>query len=230
MSLTIAETGATDYTPPEAGTFTARCTSVIDLGTQKTVWEGEEKQAHKLLLSFELTDSENRRADGSPHTVNKRFTASLHAKAGLRKFLESWRGRPFTPQELAGFDVKNVLGLDCLVGIVHETKGEKVYANLASVMKLPKGMPAGAGVLPLTAFDLAAPDWQAYAGLSSRLQTQIAESPEFKRLDVPKSITLPAYQPAPKNATTGHSDAFTGHQSAPAMADSGFDDLDACPF
>ena len=234
MSLTIAETGTTDYTPPEAGTFTARCTSVIDLGTQKTVWEGEEKQAHKLLLSFEITDPENRRTDGSPHTVNKRFTASLHAKAGLRKFLESWRGRPFTPQELAGFDVKNVLGLDCLVGVVHETKGEKVYANLASVMKLPKGMPAGAGELPLIAFDLAAPDWQAYAGLSSRLQTQIAESPEFKRLDVPKSIslgaTVPAHQPAPKNATAGHPAPLAGHQPAPAMADSGFDDLDSCPF
>lgn len=234
MSLTIAETSTTDYTPPEAGTFTARCTSVIDLGTQKTLWEGEEKQAHKLLLSFEITDNENRRADGSPHTVSKRFTASLHAKAGLRKFLESWRGRPFTPQELAGFDVKNVLGLPCLVGIVHETKGEKVYANLSSVMKLPKGMPAGAGALEAVAFDLAAPDWQVYAGLSSRLQTQIAESPEFKRLDVPKSISLgaavPAHQPAPKNATAGHPAPLPSHQPAPAVAGSGFDDFDECPF
>lgn len=56
---------------------------------------------HKVLLSFEITDAENRRSDGSPHTISKRFTASLHAKAGLRKFLESWRGRPSPPEELA---------------------------------------------------------------------------------------------------------------------------------
>ncbi len=235
MSLTIAEASTTDYTPPEAGTFTARCTSVIDLGTQKTVWEGEEKQAHKVLLSFELTDAENRRADGSPHTVSKRFTASLHAKAALRKFLESWRGRPFTPQELAGFDVKNVLGLPCLVGIVHEAKGEKVYANLASVMKLPKGMPAGAGELEAEAFDLAAPEWQVYAGLSSRLQTQIAESPEFAALpNKPKSVSvgapLPSPSPVPKNAATAHPAPLPGHQPAPAVAGSGFDDFEACPF
>ena len=204
MSLTIAETTTTDYSPPEAGTFTARLASLIDLGTQASVWEGEEKRAHKVLLSFEITDAENRRSDGSPHTVSKRFTASLHPKAGLRKFLESWRGHPFRPEELAGFDLKNVLGLHCLVGIVHEAKGEKTYANISSVMKLPKGMPAGAAELPPEAFDLASPNWQVFAGLSSRLQGQIAESPEYAAIpNKPKTIALtqPATQATPAPTT-----------------------------
>lgn len=203
MSLTIAETSTTDYTPPEAGTFTARLASLIDLGTQTSTYEGETKATKKVLLSFEITDAENRRSDGSPHTISKRFTASLHAKAGLRKFLESWRGRPFTPEELAGFDLKNVLGLSCFVGVVHETKGDKTYANLASVMKLPKGMPAGAGELNPVAFDLAAPDWQVFAGLSSRLQGQIADSPEYQAIpNKPKTISVgsPAPTPAPAPA------------------------------
>lgn len=76
MSLTLFESNTTDYTPPEAGTFTARLASLIDLGTQTSVWEGEEKRAHKVLLSFEITDAENRRSDDSPHTISKRFTAS----------------------------------------------------------------------------------------------------------------------------------------------------------
>lgn len=197
MSLTISENTTTDYTPPEAGTFAARCASLIDLGTQTSVWEGEEKRAHKVLISFEVLDPDNRRSDGSPHLVSKRFTASLHAKAGLRKFLESWRGRPFTAEELAGFDLKAVVGLTCLVGIVHEAKGDKVYANLSSVMKLPKGMPAPAGEIEPVAFDMAAPDWQVFAGLSSRLQAQIAESPEFIALpNKPKTIALGANQPS----------------------------------
>ena len=206
MSLTISENATTDYAPPEAGTFAARCASLIDLGTQTSVWEGEEKRAHKVLISFEVLDTDNRRSDGSPHLVSKRFTASLHAKAGLRKFLESWRGRPFTAEELAGFDLKAVVGLTCLVGIVHEAKGDKVYANLSSVMKLPKGMPAPSGEIVPVSFDMAAPDWQVFAGLSSRLQAQIAESPEFIALpNKPRTVALVATpaataQPAPAQA------------------------------
>ena len=214
MSLTIFENTTTDYTPPEAGTFAARCASLIDLGTQTSVWEGEEKRAHKVLISFEVLDTDNRRSDGSPHLVSKRFTASLHPKAGLRKFLESWRGRPFTAEELAGFDLKTVVGLTCLVGIVHEAKGDKVYANLSSVMKLPKGMPAPAGEIVPVSFDMAAPDWQVFAGLSSRLQAQIAESPEFISLpNKPRTVALGA-APAATAAATRPATA----QPAPAQA------------
>ena len=214
MSLTISENTTTDYTPPEAGTFAARCASLIDLGTQTSVWEGEEKRAHKVLISFEVLDTDNRRSDGSPHLVSKRFTASLHPKAGLRKFLESWRGRPFTAEELAGFDLKAVVGLTCLVGIVHEAKGDKVYANLSSVMKLPKGMPAPSGEIVPVSFDMAAPDWQVFAGLSSRLQAQIAESPEFIALpNKPRTVALGA-APAATAAATRPATA----QPAPAQA------------
>lgn len=215
MSLTISENATTDYTPPEAGTFAARCASLIDLGTQTSVWEGEEKRAHKVLVSFEVLDPDNRRSDGSPHMVSKRFTASLHPKAALRKFLESWRGRPFTAQELGGFDLKTVVGLICLVGIVHEAKGDKVYANLSSVMKLPKGMPAPSGEIEPVSFDLTTPDWQVFAGLSSRLQAQIAESPEYAAIpNKPKTISLGANQPA----APAHQSQAAIKQVAPAPA------------
>ena len=204
MSLTIAETGTTDYTPAPAGTYTARCTSLIDLGSQTSTYEGETKTAKKVMLSFEITDGDTRRNDGSPFIVSKRFTASLHAKAGLRKFLESWRGRPFTPEELRGFDLKNVLALDCLIGVVHEAKGDKTYANLGSVMKLPKNMPAGASEIAPVSFDLSAPDWPVFAGLGNRLQDQIAESPEYRAIpNKPQRVSVgsaPARPPAPATA------------------------------
>lgn len=205
MSLTIAETGTADYTPAPAGTYTARCASLIDMGSQTSTYEGETKTAKKVMLSFEITDSETRRNDGSAFLISKRFTASLHVRAGLRKFLESWRGRPFTPEELRGFDLKNVVALDCLVGVVHETKGDKTYANLGSVMKLPRGMAAGTGEITPVSFDLSAPDWTVFAGLSSRLQDQIAESPEYKAItNKPQRVSVggtspsaPARPPAP---------------------------------
>ena len=199
MALTIAENG-TDYTPAPAGSYTARCCALLDMGTQTSVWEGETKTAHKVLMSFEISDNDTRRADGSAHVVSKRFTASLHPKSGLRKFLESWRGRPFSREELRGFDLKNVLGQACMVGVVHDAKGDRTYANLGSVMKLPRGMAPGTSEIEPVAFDLSAPDWQVFAGLGSRLQAQIAESPEYMALpNKPRSISVgtPARPPAP---------------------------------
>ena len=228
MALTVSEGATGAYTPPEAGTFPARCCALIDLGTQTSTFEGETKAARKILVSFEITDSDNRRDDGSPHIVSKRFTASLHPKAGLRKFLEAWRGRPFTAEELKAFDLKTLLGIPCLLGIVHQEKGDRVYANLSSCMKLPKGFAAAPGAEPLVSFDLDAPDWQAFAGLSSRLQAQIAEAPEFAKANPPKTVQLAAAGHAPAQGTA----APAAPPSPPAgAAGSGFDDMaDDVPF
>jgi len=227
MALTVSE-GAGTYTPPEQGTYAARLFGLIDLGTQTSTWEGEEKTAHKILLQFEITDAENRRDDGTAHTLSRRFTASLHPKAALRKLLEAWRGRPFTPEELKAFDLKTLLGVPCLVGIIHESKGDKTYANLSSIMRLPKGFAPGIDTEPLIHFDLSEPDWTVFAQLPSRLQDQIAASPEFARLSPPKSVTLP---PASAPAAQAPAPAPTAPAPAPqapagAASGSGFDDMD----
>jgi hypothetical protein len=72
------------------------------------------------------------------------FTASLSEKANLRPFLEGWRGKAFTPEELRGFDPAQVAGVPAYINVIHEP-GQKngkavVYANIASIMPLPKGM------------------------------------------------------------------------------------------
>ena len=235
MSLTVSEGASGTYTPPEAGTFAARCVAVIDLGTQTSTYEGETKAAHKLLMQFEVCDNDNRRDDGSPHIVSKRFTASLHAKAALRGFLEAWRGRPFTPDELRGFDLKTLLDVPCLLGIVHSDKGDRTYANISSVMRLPKGMPAPVGVQHLTWFDLSAPDWESFSMLPQRLQDQITASPEYQRgKQVPARVSVtgnpPSATPAPRPPAP--SPAPAAPPAAPAGAvGSGVDDMaDDIPF
>ena len=46
---------------------------------------------------------------------------------------QAWRGRAFTPGELMGFDLANVVGVPCMVSIVHAS-GRKggTFANVAS--------------------------------------------------------------------------------------------------
>lgn len=178
MSLTVSEPESSGFTPCPAGTYPARCVLIADLGSQQSEYQGEIKHAYKLLVQFEITDPETRRDDGKPFTISKRFTASLHEKAGLRKTLESWRGRPFTSEELRGFSLVNVLGKPCLLSVVQETKGDRTYSNIASIMGLPKGMTCPEPVTTPTSFDLSKPDWETFDALSERLQEQIAESPE----------------------------------------------------
>ena len=75
-----------------------------------------------------------------------RYTLSLHENAALRRDLQSWRGRAFTETELAGFDLKTVLGVPCMITLVHSPDGK--YANIQAVAGLPKGMEAPPQVLP----------------------------------------------------------------------------------
>lgn len=78
--------------------------------------------------------------DGKPYLVGKRYTLSLNDKSILRKDLETWRTKPFTLEQAAGFDLEVLVGVECGLLIIHKngnTPG-KVWANVQAVMpKLP---------------------------------------------------------------------------------------------
>ena len=125
---------------PETGNWPATCIRIIDLGTQEREYQGKTSYRRQSLIIWEIDGQVD--DQGQPITISKAYTASLGEKANLRKDLESWRGRPFTSDELAGFDVKNLLGKPCLLNLikVQGQKGEKVV--IATISALPKGMPA----------------------------------------------------------------------------------------
>jgi hypothetical protein len=137
VPVIVKGTGGSDFQPAPTGAHAAVCCDVRDLGLVTSTYNGKEKTQQKVLLSWLINEL---RDDGKHYMVAQRFTASLHEKASLRKFLESWRGRPFTEKELEGFDVETLIGAPCLLNVIHETKGGRTYANIASIMRLPKGM------------------------------------------------------------------------------------------
>lgn len=159
MGLTVKQ--APKAPPVPAGSHHAVCFGVIDLGTQPPRENSRyPKREKKLLLMWELPDERMTfERDGvqveGPRVISKDFTQSLHEKATLGKFLTAWRGRAFTPEELKGFNVSKLLGANCMLNIVHSDDGQ--YANIASVMPLPKGMLAQKRTqteLPSVLFDL----------------------------------------------------------------------------
>lgn len=139
MPIYAKSSGGTNFTPATAGTHAAVCIDVVDLGVLEVTYNGKTKKQHKINIVWQIDED---RDDGKPFFVRKRYTLSLHEKAGLRKDLESWRGRAFTEQELEGFDVELLISVPCLLNLIHATKDGSTYANVASIMKLPKMMEA----------------------------------------------------------------------------------------
>ncbi len=122
-----------DETHPE-GLVQASCVDVVDLGMQPGM-NGEEVHKCKFVFETALRDSK-----GVPFRISTSFfgyTVSLGKKANLRKDLERWRGRQFTSEELAGFDIDSVLGAPAMLNVVHvaSKKNGKVYANIDGIFK-----------------------------------------------------------------------------------------------
>jgi len=177
MGLTARDSGGGDFTPAPEGTHPATCMAVIDLGTQYN--ERWKKQQHKVLIGWEL-DTDEKRGDGEPFIAWRRYTMSLHEKAGLRKDLEAWRGRKFTTEELAGFDLHNILGKPCVLTITHTVTDGNTYANVASVAALPKRMGAPASVAKQILFDVDSPDMGVFSEFSEKLQEKIRACAEWR--------------------------------------------------
>lgn len=142
MGLIASAKGSIEPVPE--GMHHAVCQSVIDLGHHNN--EKFNKLEHKIILIWELPDLrlELANEDGStrdvPKIQSKEYTLSLHEKAHLRKHLQSWRAKAFTEEELNGFDIKNLLEVNCYLQIIHNKTTDATYANIETITPLPKGM------------------------------------------------------------------------------------------
>ena len=193
MSLTLSATNKSSETVP-AGTFATRCYQIIDLGHQTTSFEGEVKVVPQVRITWELSEL---MADGRPFSISREYTATFGPKGNLRKMLEAWRGRPFTQEELGGFSLENVLGAPCLIGVVHKPSkdGTKVYANVNSVMALPKGMTCPDAVNPAVKFDIGTFDEEVFNKLPDWLRSKILMSKEMEENGTPAPKAVEVQEP-----------------------------------
>lgn len=167
MALIAKDTGSGDFERAPQGTHLAICYMVADIGLQA----GQYGAKHKVVIGWELPHE--KMSDGRPFACSQFYTLSLSSKAVLRRDLESWRSRPFTEQELEGFDMKNILGKPCQVTIVHEVKGEKTYENVIAVTAVAKGMQIPERVNDLIYYEMEAPDPRAFEKLPEWIRKKI---------------------------------------------------------
>lgn len=174
MSLEAKDSGGGDFQIISTGVKVARCVWMIDLGTHHN--PKFDKTEHKVLVSWEVPGE--LMDDGRPFFISNRYTVSLHEKANLRKDLESWRGKTFTDAELEGFDLRNVLDVPCYINVIHNESDGKTYANIASIMPLPKEMKCPAAVNDIVAFDIDDYTSEQLNALPEWIQTVINKSDE----------------------------------------------------
>jgi hypothetical protein len=188
MPIIATSKGGGQRQLPPAGTHLARCYAVCDLGTQLGDFQGKPKRARKCRIFFELPNeqavfSEDGRKE--PFTVSKEFTLSLHKKAELRKVLESWRGRPFTDEELDKFDVAKLVGAAAIITIGHEARkdGEGNYARILNVTKLmaqmTNSMPPA--ITPQWSYEITMQRNDIFKDLPDWLQEKISKCEEWTR-------------------------------------------------
>jgi hypothetical protein len=147
---------------------------------------------HKIRLGWEVFGEDETGApltveiDGVQRqmTIGKTYTLSLNEKAGLRKDLISWRGRDFTPEELEGFDITNILNVYCMLNITTSEKDGKTYTNISAITPLPSSMK---NLKPqpdhqVVTFNLDEPDWEAFEALPDWLSDTIKKSPQYAEL------------------------------------------------
>jgi hypothetical protein len=136
--MPINVSSKTKSDPVPAGTHHAVCYGVIAVGTQPS-----EKftPRPKIIVCFEIPSERITIKDQDlPRGISKRYTLSLNDKSNLRKDLQSWRGKPFTPTELDGFDVSKVIGSNCLISVLHSDRAGAVYADISGISALPRQM------------------------------------------------------------------------------------------
>lgn len=136
--------GGNKFPPIENGTHVATCVQMIHIGTLEDEFEGKPVKGNKIRITFELPNEMVKFKDDEPEQprfISKEFNLSMNEKSGLRKFLNSWRGVPFTEDEAKRFDVTKLLGLPVMLSITTKTsKNGKEYNDILSASALVKGM------------------------------------------------------------------------------------------
>jgi len=190
MSFIVRErANESTFKPVPPGTHLARCYRIVDLGTQETNYQGKVSTQRKMMVQFEVHGQDDDgnalvTRTGEPMSISKNYTVSLGEKARLRQDLISWRGKAFTPEELKGFELKNLLGVWCMLSVV-ETPGNdgKIYSNINAITPVPavvkkNGLPSYFNKPGI--FSIDNPDMELFETFSDYLKAKIQSSPEWQ--------------------------------------------------
>lgn len=141
MSDTIVATGKASVIHPD-GQFVAQCVDCINVGEKVEEYNGSKEVLQKCVLVFRT--GELNPETGESLDISKEFTVSMGEKANLRKFLEMWRGKQYTNEQVKeGVPLHKLTGNYGLITVAHKVSGKgNLYAIIAACVGIPKQLEA----------------------------------------------------------------------------------------
>lgn len=151
------------------GIHNAVCVGVVFIGTQSSIYN----YSQKVTLIWDVCKNDNSKL------FSRDYSYSYHEKSKLRKHLESWRGRPFTNDELSKFKLRNILGVPCKLEIA---KNDKNYKQVENVYRFPANEQPPKHKSELIYFDISdKTTYSAIPNIPYYIIEKIKKSPEYKQ-------------------------------------------------
>jgi hypothetical protein len=183
------KSGNFESVPAPRGLQQLRCYSIVDIGTQKETYNGEEKETPKYALSFELPATRHafdktKPTEKKPFTIHCTVTASFGDRAKIRKWLESMRGEKYG-KKVKEVDLRNeLLDVPC-IGQLVPGGDEGQFTNIQTLLPAVDTKGRAIKVPPLVNktrvwdYDPEDFDKAGFDELPTKLQEYIKESKEF---------------------------------------------------
>lgn len=177
---------ATPKTPPvEPGVYMAVCVGVVDLGEQYS--ELYKSYSNKVKFVWALP-SETIEVDGKTEErqLSREFSVATKKTGKLRTFLSSWNSKNYSDEEFMELDLFDQIGKACQLNVVLNDTGE--YANVDSVIPIPKGFPEPTSKTAFFTWDMDAWDDAAFDKLPAWTQEQIKKSTQYQKDHAPETV------------------------------------------
>jgi hypothetical protein len=192
MPITASTKPSSNFEPIPAGTYLARCFSMVHIGTVEDEYQGQKRFVNKVRITWELpTEMKvfNPEKGEQPQAISREFTLSMHEKSTLRAFLTSWRGRGFSEEDAKDFDVSRLVGVPCMLSIVHEpskTDPTRVRDKISGISTVMKGVTMPPQVNPSFVFELDSFEQSKFDSLPDWLKDKVRQSQEYRNIVSPE--------------------------------------------
>lgn len=170
----------------EPGTYKARLVQLIDMGLQpQRPYQGQEKKpAYEIMLTYELVDEFMKDGDGKDIEDKPRWISESFPFYSLsnEKAKSTKRYEAFDKDHTFEGDFTKCVGQPCLVTIVNNKNGDRVYDNVAAVAQMRAKDAANCPDIvndPKT-FDLTEPSLGVFQSFPVWIQDKIKGNLEFK--------------------------------------------------
>ena len=196
MALKVKDRAKPKLPPVEPGVYLAVCVGVIDLGEQYS--EKFKNYRNEVQFVWELA-GETVEVDGEqkPRQLSRTFSVAASKKSNLRGFLGGWNGVQYSDEQFQDLDLFGQAGRPCQLNAVLNDTGE--YANVDSVIPLPKGVPAPQAVSPTILWNMDEWSDEKFSALPDWVQEKIKKSTQYQKDHTPTdSVDFPVETSGPQ--------------------------------